>query len=43
MVLSVGGIPTIPGTTWFPQSWYRDPLMTGVGSNFTDAVVITFV
>jgi len=31
-----------PGSTWYFQYWFRDPLGGGAGSNFSDGMRITF-
>ena len=33
-------VPVLPGETWYFQAWHRDDV--GLGSNFTDAVELTF-
>lgn len=35
-----GSVPAIPGDTWYFQVWHRD--LVGLGSNFTNAVAVSF-
>jgi len=34
--------PILPGSTWYFQYWFRDPLGGGVGSNLTNGLRISF-
>jgi hypothetical protein len=34
--------PILPGSTWYFQYWFRDPLGGGAGANLTDGLRMTF-
>lgn len=34
--------PILPGSTWYFQYWFRDPLAGGAGANLTDGLRMTF-